>query len=480
MNGHELGIRFTNEKYATKSEVSKELQISLIDKIWNEILEYRSYFNEILRIKTIDGPNFSICMFPSLMNRINKIEKRISKLNNSIKNINDGKPKWDFGKQSSALILGSVAKHLNISIDNDSLLGLASNNTSTTRPEYIVLNTYCSLLSRFKNGIQTNDNNYSNVLNDIVIEFLGKGNSFYRTKNLLVNNNNIYNGVYNEAPFQVIGTMMDNLLQFLTENSMESSYLLQMAIVIFYLIYLKPYVGYNEEISFIFAKYLMKINDLDECASIINIEDIVNNVAKYDSVFEETQKSCDFTYFMILFLNTLEESIDKVEELVRTTSISEIKNDYYKPDEQSTDVKEVEIVKPVVEEKQVPKFVKEEKSIEPFEINNEVKTPTSKDELLFITRDAAITSVTLGYSEEEAQKVEVYLLESDPNLTQSQAYFYARHCTMNKYYTISQYKNALRCAYETARTSMDKLVFNGYYKKEAHKNKFIYTPVRKK
>ena len=47
-------------------------------------------------------------------------------------------------------------------------------------------------------------------------------------------------------------------------------------------------------------------------------------------------------------------------------------------------------------------------------------------------------------------------------------------------YTISQYKKCLNCAYETARTSMDGLVYLGFYSKEPLKNKYIYTPVKKK
>lgn len=67
----------------------------------------------------------------------------------------------------------------------------------------------------------------------------------------------------------------------------------------------------------------------------------------------------------------------------------------------------------------------------------------------------------------------------NPNLSRSQAYFYARHCTLGMSYTISQFKKEVGCAYETARTSMDNLVVLGYYRKEMLRNKFIYTPVKK-
>ena len=95
-------------------------------------------------------------------------------------------------------------------------------------------------------------------------------------------------------------------------------------------------------------------------------------------------------------------------------------------------------------------------------------------------RNPAITNLTFAYSEDEARKVEQFLTESNPNLSRPQAYFYARHCTVGKYYTIAQYKKEVGCAYETARVSMDKLVSEGYYAKEPYKNKFLYTPIKRK
>ena len=68
----------------------------------------------------------------------------------------------------------------------------------------------------------------------------------------------------------------------------------------------------------------------------------------------------------------------------------------------------------------------------------------------------------------------------NPNLSYGQAAFYARHCTLGSKYTIAMYKKEIGCAYETARTSMDNLVYLGYYRKELFKNKYIYIPVKKR
>jgi hypothetical protein len=92
----------------------------------------------------------------------------------------------------------------------------------------------------------------------------------------------------------------------------------------------------------------------------------------------------------------------------------------------------------------------------------------------------ALPTLPIGLEERDAVKIEEHLVEIYPTLKRGQAYFYARHCTIGKYYTIAQYKRLLGCAYETARTSMDNLVELGFYRKEKLNNKFIYTPVARR
>ena len=82
----------------------------------------------------------------------------------------------------------------------------------------------------------------------------------------------------------------------------------------------------------------------------------------------------------------------------------------------------------------------------------------------------------IGLDEKDAFLVAQNLLEIYPSMKKGQAEFYSKHCTIGKYYTISQYKKEQNVAYETARTSMDNLVNLGFYKKEQIKNKFVYTP----
>ena len=92
-------------------------------------------------------------------------------------------------------------------------------------------------------------------------------------------------------------------------------------------------------------------------------------------------------------------------------------------------------------------------------------------------RNVSLPTIPQGLDEKEISLVASSLCEMYPTLKPLQAQFYASHCTIGKYYTIAQYKKEMNVAYETARTSMDNLADLGLYKKEAQKNKFIYTPV---
>ena len=97
----------------------------------------------------------------------------------------------------------------------------------------------------------------------------------------------------------------------------------------------------------------------------------------------------------------------------------------------------------------------------------------------YVQEELAVAYIPVALDEKQAVLLEQDLLERDPELKKGEAKFYARHCTKGKKYTIAQYKKSLRCAYETARTSMDHLAELLYYRKEKIKNKYVYIPVER-
>lgn len=135
--------------------------------------------------------------------------------------------------------------------------------------------------------------------------------------------------------------------------------------------------------------------------------------------------------------------------------------------------------KPMVEEapkeEPISEPVKEEK---PRVVPEKLITPAEMEPSLE-KGESALSVEENPLSDKEIKEYTQYLLETNPALNKNQASFLANHCTMGRYYTIQQFKKFTRCAYETARTSMDKLAQERYYTKLQVKNKFVYTPIKK-
>ena len=76
MANNDLAIRFTEEKYATKSEVARDLKISSVDAFWNNIQEYRRNFYHYTPLKTIDKNVLMFCGCPSINGFVVGVENK--------------------------------------------------------------------------------------------------------------------------------------------------------------------------------------------------------------------------------------------------------------------------------------------------------------------------------------------------------------------------------------------------------------------
>ena len=54
-------IEFTENKYATRKEMSNDLYIQVPEDMWRKVLDYRKTFNNSLTIKNYNNQNFYIC-----------------------------------------------------------------------------------------------------------------------------------------------------------------------------------------------------------------------------------------------------------------------------------------------------------------------------------------------------------------------------------------------------------------------------------
>ena len=276
--------------------------------------------------------------------------------------------------------------------------------------------------------------------------------------------------------------MMEYLFNFVEKSTVSP--LCRSLISYYYIQFVKPFPEYNDEIAVLFSKAVLAHYSLGEFAIYVPFEAILNeNETEISKILNDVQASSDVTYFLNYALKFVNKEFDKMLDSLAEYSSKVIKEDFFKLDEEEP--VEEPVVAPAEEKK--PEPIKE-----PEPVKEDVKpapAPTPVEEKKVEVKTSPVVEKPVGLAvsyipeeldEKTAQRLERHLLELDVRLKKGQAYFYARHCTLGMYYTIEQYKKAVKCVYETARTSMDKLAEYGYYEKTLIGKKFVYTPVKRK
>ena len=80
MGVNDIAVRFTEDKYATKNEVSRELKISVIDGVWDKILSYRAPLCHYLAIRETDKNQLRVCLCPTISSNLNTVEAKLLRI----------------------------------------------------------------------------------------------------------------------------------------------------------------------------------------------------------------------------------------------------------------------------------------------------------------------------------------------------------------------------------------------------------------
>ena len=253
-----LGYRFTNEIYATKKEVQNILKVSMIDKYWTNIVDYRSSFTTKTGIKSIDNTYFSVCLAPSINDKINSIERKINKIYKKFHGSNNNSIKSEIAIKSMADCITTLADSLMIAVTPEEVNNLVNNNISAISPDKIILQKYAALLKDLYQRESISDlSATADYLFEIVstlVPTFDESGSIYRNKPLYPQKVQ-YTNTYDEAPVRAIEPLMTDLFNFL--RSSKQGFVLKMAASLFYIYYLKPFEAYNELISSLFSKYIL-------------------------------------------------------------------------------------------------------------------------------------------------------------------------------------------------------------------------------
>ena len=497
MGNNDLAIRFTENYYATKNEVSRELKISVIDGVWDKILSYRSPFYHYLTVKGIDKNQLRICLCPTIANKANQAEAKMLRLINEYNKLDrvTGDAQH-FAQTNFIKCMQNVAVKNDLVSDEETLRKIIQGDKLNRR------------LGNYYDALKYVEAKYKSEIN---VDFLADlfslvtGNPeltyFYRDTDVEdVNSSSIISRVYKCAPHQLIEQMMDGLFGFIAKSNLSS--LNKSIITYYYVQFVKPFKHFNDEIASLLMKTVIAHDSLGEFAACIPFEFLLNeNASQVSKLFTEVQATSDVTYFLTFALDSVTRTIEKMLDSIADYTSKIIKNDFFKLDEdkksdqislfdvepaeeKSTPVEQPKPVEPVVVKEVVREIIREVPVPTPTPVEVKKEEPVREEKKVeFLEKKPqglAVSYIPDELDEKTASRLEKHLLELDVRLKKGQAYFYARHCTLGMYYTIDQYKKAVKCVYETARTSMEKLVEFGYYKKQAFGKKFVYTPVDRK
>ena len=433
---NDLAIRFTDEQYATKQDVAKTLGTAVVDALWGTILQYRATFARILPLQAMDKQPLQIVLTPSLLEKVMAFDRKMAKAV-SLFNYHQIQNKLATPFYPLLLpILASVGKQYGASTAERNLMYILEGKTVDRKAELASVNQYFKGIEWIASKRQTKLN--EDIIGDLLmlLNQTQELTMFYREKELTNRPKSLVARVYEAAPYPLIEPMMTSLLQ--TVNQLTLSPLVIATIALYYLDYIKPFETFNDEISFLLFKNILIHSDYEAVACYLNIEQFMDSEA-YEKCMLEVQRTRDVTYLLDFLLPYLLASVEQI--LDRLVGLQ----------------KQAVII--------------EQKQPQSMSVPTPVALP--KETIPFSASESTIGEV-------EANRLQQHLLETHPSMKKGEAFFYARHHTVGKYYTLSHYKQQLSCAYETARTSMEHLVQLGYYRKEKYKNKYVYTPVELK
>ena len=489
MAGNDLAMRFTEDKYATKNEVARELKITSVDTFWANILSYRSSFYHYLSIRTIEKKMFLFCGCPAINALVNNLEMKLIRVNREYGMLSPQSKATRLLAQSfERKILNVLNEAEQLQVGDDFIDSVLRKEVVSAIPSNMLLVNYVNALNYIKKS-------YVNPIDEdflaaLYAKLLGTEEltEFYRSNDDRNPENRVLiDRIYTSAPYNLIDSMMNSLFTFIGTSTLSSS--LKAIIVYFYINYVKPFAKYSEEIAILMAKAVLAHEAFGETVVDLPLEQMMllssEEIAR---IYVEVQKTADVTYFINYACKHLSQYFEGFLDDIANSKVNEMRQDFYQVDEKQ---EEIEVPVPEEENKvetidlfaasEQPEEEKEpEQVVQVKEEAPQVEQPKKKTvKVTYVQEELAVAYIPVALDEKQAVLLEQDLLERDPELKKGEAKFYARHCTKGKKYTIAQYKKSLRCAYETARTSMDHLAELLYYRKEKVKNKYVYIPVEK-
>lgn len=476
MGFENFSIKFTDETYASKNQVKSALNTSLIYKIYAEVLNYRKSHSRNLNLITYDSRGLTLTETSTLKDIYSSFETSITSLCNNYFSTKLSESNETILKNSNLFdCLSAVNSICDLHISDLTIKAIISGAYRENNPAHQTLIQYKKALDYFDKHATSNlDEEYCARLYEILSDTT-ELTEFYRVSEFTNRNTSALIGAKRDkAPVRMIEEMMEEYFEFACDSSIKPT--IRALVTLFYINYVKPFVNFNNVISILLAKSILAHDLMSSLASSFPLETVLLRSALLDDYWNSIDEDNDATFIVIYGINCLKPLIKNyLDNIIR------IRNSAIK--EEMKEVSETDLApfenEPVIEEKKVVVEPKVEPKKEETKVAIAPKKPIVKptvevDEKIVL----AIQPKVEVMSEKEIKDTANYLLEINPNLSKHQATFFASHCRIGRYYSIQDFKKYCKCAYETARTSMDNLVVQGFYDKIKIKNKFVYTPIK--
>lgn len=516
MSEKEWAIQYTDEQYLTRKELAQAMHTSLVDGYWMDVRNYRGKNAVPFAHRTISNQRFWLCASVGVKAKISAFDEAVNHLLALVSKLDEPKLKDETERAFLLSCLTSYVRFMKIDVPTLSIKALLNGTYHEDNPAHAPIISYLRTLRLFLSKAPEKAD--ADFLAEAYGSLLGQEEltKFYRTMdydNSASRARYMTGGDYHYAPYEAIEPLMNEFFAFSLDEGISMS---SRAIgALYFLDLVKPFWDNNRELACLLGKTVIAKATGNNAAFLLPLEAVFQPNSRYDSLYLETQHSGDLTYIITYAIDLLTPLIASLENSLKDIRLAAYRSEMrpLSPSEKTLveaapveptqmsllDGEKKEEAAPAAEEpipaaeEPTPVAVKsEEVLLKPVEMPHEERPqpkpvpkaapkkaavpaaqvlPASSGELAIAAPEAAL-------SEKEIKEYVQYLLESNPSLNKNQATFLSNHCTMGHYYTIQQFKSSARCAYETARTSMDKLAEQGYYEKKALKNKYVYTPVK--
>ena len=464
--------KYTDENYLTRAGLRAAMRSSLIDNFWLEITQYRKDNAEKTPLIGTNRASLSLTKTEATKVKLDFFETRLIGYSNALADLSlNPAAEKTFDKESLLSVLMDAAKLISCPLSELTAKAMLNGffKPGDNEKEAMLYRFYLNL--KKEAPLPSEDS-----LGELRFSLLGHDevSSFYRNSDFrTIYTTQIVDRNYNYAPYGAIEGMMESLFAFLSSSSYPVG--MKAVLALYYIYFVKPFEENNELIATSFAREILSSNGISG-AAYLPFEALLQNSDFLKDVLLESQKESDLTYFAFYCFDRLSAYFDKALARISDLKAETVTKEFVEiPKEEQAEAEE-EIAQaapvPEIKEEAIPPSPPEDKP-------SKVPLLSEEERKAFLESKgrSAVTTSTPSLSDKEVKETAKYLLETNPLLRKKQALFYASHCTIGRFYTIQDFKKSARCAYETARTSMDGLAELGFYAKKQIKNKFVYTPI---